>query len=45
MSGSGRDILLEVWEYLGGPHGSPVVGGRISRMSGSGREILLEVQE
>ena len=44
MSGSGRKALPDVWEWSGGPPGSPEVVGRPSwvvgmpsRMSGRGR--------
>ena len=45
MSGSGREVLLEVRQWLGVPPGSPGVVGRSSRKSGSGREVLPEVRE
>ena len=40
MSGSGREALPDVREWLGGPSGCPEVIGRHSRMSGSGWEDL-----
>ena len=50
MSGSGREILPDVWVWLGGPSGCaegppgcPRVVGCPARMFGSGREALLEV--
>ena len=45
MSGSGREDLLDVWEWSGGPPGCPRVGGRISWMSGNGQEAFLVVRE
>ena len=45
MSGSGREVLPEVWEYSEGPPGSPGVVERSSWKSGSSRKILLEVRE
>ena len=37
MFGSGREALLDIREWSGGPPGCPGVVGRSSRMSGSGR--------
>ena len=34
MSGSDREDLPDVWEWSGGPPGSPGVVGRTARMSG-----------
>ena len=44
MSGSDREALPDVREWLGGPPGYPGVVGRLSRMSGWGREALLDVR-
>ena len=45
MSESGREALLDVWEWSGGPPGCSKVVGRPSRKSGSGREALLDVRK
>ena len=55
MTGSGRDALPDVRDWLGGPTGCLAVTGglpgcqgvvgRPSWMSGSGRETLLDVRE
>ena len=45
MSGIGRDALLDVQEWPGGPSGCPVVVGRPSRLTKSGREALPVDQE
>ena len=45
MSGSGRESLTDVREWLGGPPGSPGVFGRSSWISESGREALLDVRQ
>ena len=44
MSGSGREALPNVREWLGGPPGCPGVFGRPFRMSGNGREANLDVR-
>ena len=44
MSGSGREALLDVLEWSGGPHGCPLVVGSPSRMSGNGRDDLPDVR-
>ena len=38
MSGSGREALSDVREWLGGPTKCPGVVGRRSRMIGSGKK-------
>ena len=43
MSGSGRECILNVREWLGDPPGCPAVVGRPFRMSGSSRETLQNV--
>ena len=45
MSGSGREALPVVREWLGYPPGYPGVVGRLSAMSGCGREVHQEVRE
>ena len=40
MIRSGREALLDVREWSGGPPGCPGVVGRPSRMTESGREAL-----
>ena len=44
MSGSGREVLLDVQESFRGLPGCPGVVGMPSRMSGSGREGLPDVR-
>ena len=43
MTGSGREILQDVREFLGVSLGCPGVVRRPSRQSGSGRETLQDV--
>ena len=45
MVGSGRETLLEVWEWLRLSPGCPRVVIRISWRSRSGRDTLAEVRE
>ena len=45
MSGSGREALLEVWEWSGRPRGCPGVVGWPFRLSGSGQVVLGDVRE
>ena len=45
MSGSGREPLSDVREWLGGPSGCSALVGTPSRMSGNGWEALLDVRE
>ena len=45
ISRSGRETLLDLWEWSGGPLGCLGVVGRPSRMSGTGREVLSDVWE
>ena len=45
MSGSGREALGDLREWLGGSPGFPGVVGTPSKMSKSGRETLPDVRE
>ena len=45
MSGRGREALLNVCEWSGGPRKFKGVVGRRSRMSGNGWEALGDLQE
>ena len=45
MSGSGREALPDVREWLGGPPGCPGVVCSRSQMSGTGQETLSDVWE
>ena len=45
MSGSGRETLLDVREWSGGPPECPGVVGRPSRKSRIGREALRHIRE
>ena len=45
MSGSYRESLTDVREWVGDPPGCPEVFVRSSRMSESGREALLDVRQ
>ena len=45
MSGSARETLPDVPEWLRGPPGCPRVVRRPSRMSGNGREALSNIRE
>ena len=40
----GREVLLEVREWSGGPVRCPEVVGRPSRVSGSGQEALPDIR-
>ena len=45
MSGSGREALEELWEWLEGPPGFTGVFGRPSRICGSVRKALPDLRE
>ena len=45
MTGSGREAILDVREWSGGPPGGPEEVGRPSRMFGCGWEAFPVVQE